>query len=86
MLPGFRACYQRALQADAKQATKLQAKLRLTLHVAAGGEVTSATVAPDRPELAAAVACIRARALAALFEATGTKSVITTDLTLALAP
>lgn len=86
MVPGFRACYNRALQTAPEQAAKLQGKLRLTLHVAAGGEVTAATVTPDEPEHASAVACIRARALAALFEGSGQTSVLTADLTLALAP
>ena len=60
----------------------LQAKLRLTLHVAAGGEVTSATVTPYKPELAAALSCMKARAMAALFDASGKASVITAQLTL----
>jgi hypothetical protein len=82
MVPGFRACYTRALQTDPERAPKLQAKLRLTLHVGAGGEVASATVTPHEPELAAALSCIKARAMAALFEASGRASVITAQLTL----
>jgi hypothetical protein len=82
MIPGFRACYNRALQKDPEQAAKLQAKLRLTLRVAAGGEVASATVTPHNPELAAALSCMKARAMAALFEASGKATVITADVTL----
>jgi hypothetical protein len=82
MTPAFRGCYNRALQTNPEQAAKLEAKLRLTLHVGAGGEVETATVTPERPELAAALSCIQIRARAALFGATGNAYVIAIDLTL----
>lgn len=88
MIPGVRNCYNRALQTAPNLAPKLQATLRLTLRIGPGGEVESATTAvnPNVPELASAVACIKARAMAALFESTGKSSVVTADLTLALTP
>jgi hypothetical protein len=82
MIAAFRACYNRALQNDPDQAPKLQAKLRLTLHVAAGGEVESATFTPDNPELATALSCMKARARVALFEASSKASVITAQVTM----
>jgi len=78
MVPGFRACYDRALQAE----PRLSGTLRLEIEVAASGEVTAATVTSDHP--AALSSCIEARARAGLFAASAQGATITTELTLTL--
>lgn len=63
MRPGFRRCYQRALE----QNPDISGSIRLTLRIGPGGEVSGVTVSQTGNLPADVVACVRSRAQASQF-------------------